>query len=81
MSKFKFICEEAEFYSPKSTRTTEFSAVLIDDVLKEFELFLKGCGFHFEGNVVIDQESWPVDEANMMLDNYQLNLSDLDDAN
>jgi hypothetical protein len=54
---------------------------LIDDVLKEFELFLKGCGFHFEGNVVIDQESWPVDEANMMLDNYQLNLSDLDDAN
>jgi hypothetical protein len=81
MSKFKFICEEAEFYSPKSTRTTEFSAVLIDDVLKEFELFLKGCGFHFEGNVVIDQESWPVDEANMLLDNYQLNLSDLDDAN
>jgi hypothetical protein len=81
MSKFKFICEEAEFYSPKSTRTTEFSAVSIDDVLKEFELFLKGCGFHFEGNVVIDQESWPVDEANALLDNYQLNLSDLDNAN
>jgi hypothetical protein len=81
MSKFKFICEEAEFYSPKSTRTTEFSAVLLDDVLKEFEMFLKGCGFQFDGNVIIDQETWPVEEANELLDNYQLNLSDLDDAN
>jgi hypothetical protein len=76
MSKFKFICEEAEYYSPKSTRTTEFSAVLLDDVLTEFEMFLKGCGFHFEGNVLIDQETWPVEEANKMIDEYVVSEKD-----
>jgi hypothetical protein len=79
MSKFKFICEEAEYYSGRTTRTTEFSAVLLDDVLKEFEMFLKGCGFQFDGNVVIDQETWPVEEANIKLDEYR--LSESDDAN
>jgi hypothetical protein len=79
MSKFKFICEEAEYYSARTTRTTEFSAVLLDDVLKEFEMFLKGCGFQFDGNVVIDQETWPVEEANIKLDEYR--LSESDDAN
>jgi len=79
MSKFKFVCEEAEYYSPKSIKTTEFSAVLLDDILKEFEMFLKGCGFQFDGNVVIDQETWPVEEANIKLDEYR--LSESDDAN
>jgi hypothetical protein len=76
MSKFKFICEEAEYYSAKSTRTTEFSAVLLDDVLKEFEMFLKGCGFQFDGNLVIDQETWPVEEGNKMIDDYLMSESD-----
>jgi hypothetical protein len=76
MSKFKFVCEEAEYYSPKSTRTTEFSAVLLDDVLKEFEMFLKGCGFHFEGNVIIDQETWPVEEANILINDYRMSESE-----
>jgi hypothetical protein len=79
MSKFKFICEEADYYSSKSIRTTEFSAVLLEDILKEFEYFLRGAGFHFEGNVVIDQETWPVDEANMKFDEYR--LSESEDAN
>jgi hypothetical protein len=71
MSKFKFICEEAEYYSPKSTRTTEFSAVLLDDVLKEFEMFLKGCGFQFDGNVIIEQETWSTEECNDKVDDLQ----------
>jgi hypothetical protein len=52
MSKFTFICEEVIF--PKndvvsSKRTVEFNAVSLLDVIAEFEMFLKGNGFVFDG--------------------------------
>jgi hypothetical protein len=58
MSKFKFVCEENHFSSPISTKTVEFSAVIIEDVLQEFENFLLGCGFKFDGkvNIIKDEE-------------------------
>ena len=37
--------------------TLETNAVVLDDVLQEFEQFLKGCGFFFSGNIeVVDDE-------------------------
>lgn len=52
MSKYTFICEEES--TPYSTaisskRTFEFRADSLNDVLEEFESFLRGSGFVFKG--------------------------------
>jgi hypothetical protein len=78
MSKFTFTREETS-YVGNSKSTVEFSAVSLDDILEEFKYFLKGAGFHFEGDIIIAQETWPVEEANKMLDDYR--MSESDDAN
>ena len=54
MSKFTFICEDEPmpFSNGSITKKTfEFECVHIDDVVAEFETFLRGCGFHFEGRL------------------------------
>jgi hypothetical protein len=82
MSKFTFICEEEPMpfvASVVTKRTVEVRADSLDDILIEFENFLRGCGFHFEGNVIIDQETWPVEEANKMIDDYR--MSETENAN
>ena len=56
MSKFTFICEETYISNP-SVRTVEFPAELLEDVVKEFEMFLKGCGYVFDGHLdLVDDE-------------------------
>jgi hypothetical protein len=54
--KFTFISEDdtySEWHdtTPLTKRTVEFSAELLDDVLKEFQMFLSGCGYHFKGDL------------------------------
>lgn len=81
MSKFTFVCQEESmpFASGVETkRTVEFSAESLDDILLEFEHFLRGCGFAFDGNVIIDQETWPIEEANIKVDEYRLSEKDAD---
>ena len=56
MSKFTFIREEST-YCINSKQTVEFSAVNLDDVLQEFETFLRGAGFVFAGNIIIHDEN------------------------
>ena len=54
MSKFTFICEEdpCPFGESITTKKTfEFNADRLDSVIGEFETFLRGCGFHLEGNL------------------------------
>jgi hypothetical protein len=54
MSKFTFICEdEAMPWSAgiTSKKTVEFSGENLNEIISEFELFLKGCGFNFEGQL------------------------------
>ena len=54
MSKFTFICEDEPmpFADAIVTKKTfEFNADRLDSVLGEFETFLRGCGFHLEGNL------------------------------
>jgi hypothetical protein len=54
MSKFTFICEdEAMPWSTGITtkKTVEFNGDSLSDIVSEFEMFLKGCGFHFEGQL------------------------------
>jgi hypothetical protein len=47
-----------EAYDPDEQITTrkEFGAVTLDTILQEFQYFLKGAGFEFDGNVQIVPE-------------------------
>jgi hypothetical protein len=55
MSKFTFTCvdDEPSAWGQrfKSTTTKEFEAVTLDQILPEFETFLRGCGFEFDGHL------------------------------
>jgi len=47
---FKF-----EHKSHDNTKVTlETEAVCLSDILEEFGMFLRGCGFHFNGDIVIE---------------------------
>ena len=52
MPKFTFICEDSPMPFSEGVvtkRTVEFDAVFIDDVVQEFEMFLRGAGFNPQG--------------------------------
>lgn len=54
MPKFTFICEDDPMPFSESIvtkRTVEFDAVHINDVVSEFELFLRGAGFNPNGTL------------------------------
>jgi len=54
MSKFTFICQEEPMpwaEGIESKRTVEFNGETLSDIVGEFEMFLRGCGFHFEGHL------------------------------
>ena len=76
---FTFKSKFQGFGSPEST--LEFEADSLDDVLMYFKQFLHGSGYHFEGDVIIDQETWPIDEANRQVEEHFMNLAELKDAN
>jgi len=42
---------------PRTTNMSETEAVELHDILKEFELFLKGSGYVFEGHLEIVEDS------------------------
>jgi len=69
MSKFTFICEEEPCpfgESITTKRTVEFSAVHLGAVMGEFETFLKGCGFNFDGHLEFnEQEESPFEEDDL----------------
>jgi len=76
MSRYTFKCENLEYdkssnYSVleedqtriSSTHTTEFQADSLTTVLKEFELFLRGAGFHFNGQLDIVDDNCEVEKT------------------
>jgi hypothetical protein len=63
MPKFTFICEDDPMPFSESIvtkRTVEFDAVHINDVVSEFELFLRGAGFNPHGTLdfIPEDEYW-----------------------
>lgn len=61
MSKFTFICEdEAMPFSDGivTKRTFEFDAVMLQDIIAEFELFLRGSGFNLPGVLTFAEEEF-----------------------
>lgn len=75
--KFTFTGEYQGFGSPKNTM--EFEVDQLEDVLMYFQQFLKGAGYHFDGDVIIDQETWPIDEANRQVEEHFMNQTELVD--
>jgi len=69
MSKFTFVCEEdpCSFGESITTkRTVEFGADHLGGVIGEFETFLKGCGFNFDGHLEFNgQEESPFEEDDL----------------
>jgi len=66
MSKFTFICQEESMpfvHSIQSKRTVEFNAETLDSILNEFEMFLRGAGFHFNGQLDIVEEETETSET------------------
>lgn len=53
MTQYQF---EAFDPDEQSTITKEFQAVSLDTILHEFQYFLKGAGFEFDGNIEIVPE-------------------------
>ena len=54
MSRFTFICEDEPMPFSEgvvSKKTVEFNGESLDDIINEFEMFLKGCGFSFNGQL------------------------------
>ena len=54
--KFSLICERKEdtlFKQKGSKNTLDFEAETLPEVLEELERFLRGCGYHFDGQVNI----------------------------
>ena len=66
---FKFIAEHEAIpfmNEIQSKRKVEFSADSLDDVLVEFEMFLKGCGYCFDGHLdFVQDEIFETDEDNL----------------
>jgi hypothetical protein len=63
MSKFTFICEDEPmpFADAIITKKTfEFNADRLDSVIGEFETFLKGCGYHIDGELLVHKEQPPL---------------------
>ena len=60
MSKFTFTCDEGpgliRGHGTETVRTVTFNAIDLDNILDEFELFLKGAGFVFDGKLVLSSE-------------------------
>lgn len=59
MPKFTFICEDEPMPFSEGVvtkRTVQFDAVYINDIVEEFELFLRGAGFNPSGTLEFVEE-------------------------
>ena len=61
MSKFTFICEDEPMpwsSGVVSKKTVEFNGDSLSEIVGEFEMFLKGCGFNFQGQLdLVDHDA------------------------
>ena len=54
MSKYSLVCQHSDLYGNVTTKhTLEFTEDSLNEVLQNMELFLRGCGFYFKGNLDI----------------------------
>ena len=74
MAKFTFICED-ELSVVEAKRTVEFNSGSLDQVLEEFEHFLRGSGFYFRGQLdFIDEEEYEDTEPDFIVPREKINF-------
>jgi len=87
MSKFTFICDNSYDLLGGDSRlnvtTKEFEGETLTDVLEEFESFLRGCGYFFNGQLDVVENEYDegidIDDAPdepYVLDLSKLNIND-----
>ena len=96
MSRFTFICEDEPMpFSDGivSKKTVEFNGESLDGVINEFEMFLKGCGFSFNGQLdFVDNHSdsfdygeeppeWRIEEFNKEFNTPKFDFSEIQKNN
>lgn len=62
--KFRLIAERTPIQDPgpKHRIEVEFDAEILDDVLEEFAMFLRGCGYFFDGQLLpVEFDEEPVE--------------------
>lgn len=78
MARYTFTCEHFDYndfngdeMDVASKHTTEFRADVLTTMLENFELFLRGAGFHFDGVIDVvkpeEEQNWD-DEDEMFSD-------------
>lgn len=74
MAKFTFICED-ELSAVEAKRTVEFNSGSLDQVLEEFEHFLRGSGFYFQGQLdFIDDSEYEDTEPDWIVPREKINF-------
>lgn len=66
MARYTFKCEHFNYNNftgkeegVSSTHTLEFRADSLSAMLEQYEMFLRGAGFYFEGNLdIVDDSQW-----------------------
>ena len=72
MAKITFIREESNYYN-NSKQTVEFSAVELGDIVEQFEYFLKGAGFVFDGHLqLVDEFQDTYTDVNKDINEYRM---------
>lgn len=53
MPKFTFVCEHQNIFDggTESKVTMEFDEIQMSEVIEQFQDFLRGCGFYFDGRI------------------------------
>jgi len=74
--KFIFTAKDPGFDSGLTYKTTsvEFSTLDVKEVLREFELFLKGCGFTFDGKIKIEEKGDADKQMKLFEDKEQISI-------
>ena len=76
MSKFIFVCEkEAIPFDDciSSKKTVEFSTYNLYDIISEFQIFLRGCGYCFDGQLeIVDDEEMAYQTVEPVKQKYDL---------
>lgn len=87
MARYTFICEQLEDSNLSSRQTVEFYAEDLSMMLQQFELFLRGSGFYFDGIIdIVSAERLKIedmsihDELDYDFDPKQMSLFDDDSS-
>ena len=66
MPKFTFICEHETPFKPGvsvAKITYQSDREVLDEVIEDFQDFIRGCGYYFEGNLQVVENEIFIEET------------------